>query len=578
VESQLLKPKSRTKSAGDPRDRFARDKRTGIANQVTVAVASQPSRTAILIVLFLASIVPAALLLTCLRVREARGPLWLGSNSDPSYAYLFNSLLLTEHHVPTLVEHPGTVCQVLGAKVLTCVHRFRRPGRLVDDVLRDPEFYLNFMNTTLLLLYAAALAASGYLVWRSCGSWLAAAMYQLAPWASFTCLLHLCFLEPEPLLLTTSTVFGALVVMYVTRPNSAFANRFALPLGAVAALALGSKITALPLVIIGLVLLPGVRSRLVFLSIVAGGSFLVTLPILSKYIAVYDWFRANATHVGDYGSGATGLIDPQRYLGDLGALVIAEKVLTVTVTLSMAVIAMSWLLPACQTRDDRFRLVRRALAAVVLGQLVSFLIASKRPSGHYLMTSLGLVGLNLVLIHQLLRAQWYRAWLAHALVGGFLLWAGHGQWIGIPSEIARLEAHKQVQLRVGQECHSRYLGRPVIYFYRSSSLGFALDFGSSFSGQYFATALQVAHPELITYNIWSGSYYHFSERLSTDMVETLNRKAIWQGSPSVMQDPNYRPREVNLRPVLDAEEEDLFEPIRGADEPEIRQHPQAGTD
>src|SRR5262245_51688104 len=65
---------------------------------------------------------PVLFALTVLALKEARGPFWYGKNSDPDYAYLFNSLVVAQVRSPGHIDHPGTTLQVFGALVLRARH------------------------------------------------------------------------------------------------------------------------------------------------------------------------------------------------------------------------------------------------------------------------------------------------------------------------------------------------------------------------------------------------------------------------------------------------------------------------
>jgi len=113
--------------------------------------------------LFIFAVIPLAFLFCILLLKRAQGPYWLSFNSDPEYAYLLNSLNFAEGLPIGHVHHPGTPLQVVGACILKPFHFFRTGSALAEDVLKNPEVYLGFMNSILLGLAIVAIFLAGWL-------------------------------------------------------------------------------------------------------------------------------------------------------------------------------------------------------------------------------------------------------------------------------------------------------------------------------------------------------------------------------------------------------------------------------
>src|SRR5437763_13417844 len=77
------------------------------------------------------------LLLACILIRLTadRGPFWLGPNSDGSYQYLFNSLLVMNDLPPCHIIHPGTTVQTLGSLLLAMTTPGQGVEAMTDHVL-----------------------------------------------------------------------------------------------------------------------------------------------------------------------------------------------------------------------------------------------------------------------------------------------------------------------------------------------------------------------------------------------------------------------------------------------------------
>jgi hypothetical protein len=116
--------------------------------------------------LFIFAIIPFASLLFALLLKSALGPYWLGSNSDPEYVYLLNSLNFAEGRQPGHVDHPGTPLQIAGAFILRSFHFFRNHSPLAEDVLKNPETYLRLMNGIFLFLAVLLIFLTGWFAFK----------------------------------------------------------------------------------------------------------------------------------------------------------------------------------------------------------------------------------------------------------------------------------------------------------------------------------------------------------------------------------------------------------------------------
>ena len=198
---------------------------------------------------------------------------------------------------------------------------------------------------------------------------------------------------PESLLVLISIGFATTVLVFLERGTEKRYTFFAVLFGILSGIAIATKLSALPLMIVPLVLLSG-RYKLLC-SMITGIAFLgATLPVLPRYRYFIGWIYGIATHTGRHGTGDKGLIDPTKYLKDLYWLALEEKFFSVILLVSMLVLAWWFLthrsLPLSQSSKD----LPKSLLAISLGELLQLLIVAKHPAVHYLVPALGLLGLN----------------------------------------------------------------------------------------------------------------------------------------------------------------------------------------
>src|SRR4029079_1248187 len=93
------------------------------------------NRAALSLILLL---LPALLIVVAFQIRTASGPYWFSENLDPSYAYLLNSLNISNLHRPNHIDHPGTPVQTLGAVIIRILNPTADESTRAREVLKNP--------------------------------------------------------------------------------------------------------------------------------------------------------------------------------------------------------------------------------------------------------------------------------------------------------------------------------------------------------------------------------------------------------------------------------------------------------
>jgi len=203
-------------------------------------------------------------------------------SNDPEYIYLLNALNITQLNTVGNAEHPGTTVMEFGAIFLAVSHWFDSPQQdpLVSSVLKDPDRFVGRMLHGYIFLNGLFLFVVGWLVFRRTGNPWAAILFQLPPFFSDNILEHTWTkTSPEQLLLLTSTLVAGLLVLFhfdEKKNRSAYVILFSFLSG----FGLATKWTFLPLVIIPLVILPGLKRRLFYGAGVVASFAVFTLPAI----------------------------------------------------------------------------------------------------------------------------------------------------------------------------------------------------------------------------------------------------------------------------------------------------------
>jgi hypothetical protein len=143
----------------------------------------------------------------------------------------------------------------------------------------------------------------------------------------------------------------------------------------------------------------------------------------------------------------------------------------------------------------------RALGAALVVQVAQFLLVAKHPAVHYLVPAIGTLGVNLCVCWQYWASRAERHVRAPApavLLAGLLVFQG---W-GLRSRSAGLHAARIDQETIARatEATARKSECVTIYYYRSSSKAYALQFGNLWSksaGLNATPALVARYPHVL---------------------------------------------------------------------------------
>lgn len=279
-----------------------------------------------LLILFALLILPLGLYFSVSYLKHFQGPYFYGTNSDPDYVYLLNSLNIARLKLPGHIDHPGTPVQVIGAIVLKLTHIVSGKEKIVDDVLTRPEFYLQVLNTAFLILTIATLTISGWFVWRLSKKIEFALLFQTTPF--FTIVPELLIkVSTEPTLIITCLLFSVLVLrVFLKEDLEEKKNSYLIAFGILSAFGVATKITFFPLILVPIVLLRLWSDRLFFSVVFAISFCILAFPLVFQWEYFRDWLRGLFFGVGVYGSGKQTIIDPASFLQNLLKILSTEFV------------------------------------------------------------------------------------------------------------------------------------------------------------------------------------------------------------------------------------------------------------
>ncbi len=477
--------------------------------------------------------VPILLFCLPLILKSYYGPYFLGYNSDPDYAYLLNSLNIINGIPPGHTDHPGTTVHLLGAVglIVKWLSHMATGGQLgVNElVLRHPEESLQTINILINILIFIAIIVTSLSLYKAMKGIGSVIVFQLSLLIPLQIKLSLFRVDPEPLLVFSVIVLSGLLVQYQKRiPETRYWFKMPILVGIIMGFGLATKVTFLPLLLF-IVLFPTAKERLLAVCGCVTSFLLFTLPIISQFPRMLNWFKSLALHKGIYGEGDVGVPAIIDLWGNLLNLIQQEPFLFIFIACYLISIVLRKFL-AIHTVTDNKLLV---LGTIVI--IVQYLMTAKHPSIHYMLPAITLIALlNANLMTSL---KQYMS-ISNARIGEVLLYALIivGIIYGISSTKSwAIESKRNLQDDIKlSNVIATMKGCSIINHYRGSSIEYALAFGNDFANASYGKELSIIYPDVLFYNIWSGTFYNYITTLDFDMVSNLfmgNRCLLLVGMP-----------------------------------------------
>jgi len=507
-------------------------------------------------------VLPVVMALTALFLNDARGPYWLGSNSDPEYVYLLNAANLAGLKGVGHIDHPGTPVQVLGAVTIKIVHFFNFSSETDwrTDVLQRPEYYLKAINIVILVLNILMLLTLGMFTYFLTDNLWLSFWLQLSPFFSITLLrFGLTRVTPEPLLFFSSSLM-IMVLIFVWQAhwdNSSTPGENVVMIfifGIITGFGIACKVTFIPLMVIPLILFRKIKNKIVYLFAAMISFVVFTLPIIRMYPRFFDWIFNLLTHSGHYGSGASKLISTQKYIKNIKHLLVGNPFFSIILGLALVIVITTLLIP--RLRKTLCTAIHfKLLAAVAAAQLIGLLMVSKHSAHHYLLPVLNLSGIAFFFIF-----FYFKHLLGQYDVNPKILFASTAIFLALLSilvnpvgnlnkTITRLTRLKERSLTIHQEVKSNYQDYAKVFYYGSSAPEYALKFGNDLSRSYHSQALEKLYKNVYFYDIWTkrftGFDYHRAIPLKT-IREKHGDKIVFQG-PGRIKAPGIQLKKVSDR-------------------------------
>lgn len=469
-------------------------------------------------------------------LNDASGPFWLGNNFDPSYAYLFNSLSLSEGLQVGHSDHPGATLQWLGAVILIIVNSIFGDNAIDQDVLARPEYYLTSIHLALVILLSSSVLYAGATAWKVSKKLGNALLFQIAPFLVVLPINSLYRVSPEPLLLSFSILLSSFALVHFYHLDGK-KNEPVYSYGVISGLGVALKLTFLPLLFLPLIVLHGIRNRIKFITVFA---IIFMLLVLNPFMGRMGFlqFLKNLIFREGYNKPIyQNLSFSEEYYYRFNSVISnlsTDLFLIIVIIAALIIISIPvWnsgkkLKFHIKPKESRFTY---AILAVLFIQLL-FTVSGPRSHVHYFLPAIGLLGLLSIIIVNIVEDKAISLRWENLYKRGFLLiiiLLVLIQFIVVKREEITLrktakewrQANDYVKLFKG-------ISTPLITYYRASNQLFSLDFGNRFARNNFTGLLEEVYPGYYNIDIFNNKLYSGFGRDEVTIEDIMQGNgAVW---------------------------------------------------
>jgi len=498
-----------------------------------------------ILLLLVLLILPISFFIGLQKYKDALGEYYLSRNYDPSYPYLINSLNLSQFkgYGVGLIAHPGTPVQEIGAVVLLIVHSLQPVKTdLVRDVFNNPEFYLNKIFQTFLLLNSVAIFLLGLTVYISMKSITVSILLQLSPFSFYSedIFFQLTNVSVEPILVFTILLLITAIVIYINRKgvgkNSLF---FCIVFGVLCGLGMATKISFLPVLVIPFLLIRQIKLKALFILISILAFFVFVYPAFSAENAegFFDWVKNLLTRSGRYGTGSEDFVETSVYLDNVKTIFSKNLIFSVSyITLLSTLILQFFKKYQALIRSNKYF---NLLIGILIAMTLQILMVAKHFSLYYMIPTYMFSLLGLFVVNSIFLSLYpdffkdkRRKIFYYAAISIVMIVFSVVQLRHIYKERKYIANGRNEGRSIIESLDENYSNSIMVSTYQCSSREFALHLGSFFGGtqsRRYMDILKEMYPNHFYYSRWDNIFYNDwdIEEIKSKLIKA--NKFIFQG-------------------------------------------------
>lgn len=337
-------------------------------------------------------ILPVILFISAGLLKFAQGPYYLNFY-DPSYVYLINGLNLAQLNGYGVghFDHPGTTVQVISAIVVKFYYAVSSENiEIVKDVFSRPEEYLIKINVFLNFINCTILFLLGYFLYSLSKNIYLTLLIMLSPFVSTELFYGMIIVTPDNLLITASLLVIGIIFYCLYKEDQNYNIREIIIFAAVIAFGLATKLNFIPMILIPMILLSGIKNKLIFLTFCLIFFVIFILPGISNIEYFLKWVEGLILREGKHGKGAANVINTSSFSKNLMLIFKTDVLFTIAyITILLTNLFVLYKKYVKKSADTLFRtpVVYRLLTGIFTAMSLQLIIVSKHYAQYYMIPS-----------------------------------------------------------------------------------------------------------------------------------------------------------------------------------------------
>jgi len=483
-------------------------------------------------------ILPVAFTIYSFALKNADVPNYNYGMADPSYVYLINSLSMSDLEGSGHTDHPGTPLQIAGALIIKAYfYLSHEKNNITEDVVYRPEAYLRVFDHTIIILNALGIFLLGIMVFYVFKSIPAGMIFQTIPFVSINILEVFSLIKTENFAFSLIILLIALIFKYIYDPDSDNKKYYLYVSGLLCGIILATKISFLCIIFLPLIVLTGLRQKIVFILMVILSFIISVLPVLSNMEYFVNWLADLFLHNGRYGSGDATIINSNEFFRNILKIVSNEKFFIFSYILLFA----SVMFISFQRNKFKDIISSRELKfcmAILFAMSVHILMVAKHYSSRYMFPALILsvpaLFVSASMFYRIYLSKFGMKFLYTGMLGFLLLF---GFYNG-RKQLAKSNNIKSECSKLVDFLNTNYKDSPVVLSpgvtSEKAALMFAYYYSSEKSRPELKKYIVQRFPELLWYDVFNEKLISFSEVLKSDKYFLENKSILFQTT-----DENY---------------------------------------
>ena len=481
-------------------------------------------------------IIPVLFFLSGNLLKDAQGPYYLNFY-DPSYVYLINSLNLAQLNGYGVghFDHPGITVQVAGAVIVYSYHHLSNSSTdIVEDVLKRPEEYLIIINRIFGVISTFVLFLLGCFVFKITGNLLYSLLIQLSPFASMEIFYGYIIVTPDNFLIpvTLCLVGTCIYYLYSEKETSESSYSMVLIFALITGAGMATKLNFLPMTIIPLLLIKGVKKKIIFAAVSVFVFHIFIFPAISNYTQFTEWVTRLILYSGHYGEGDPTVINSSEYFMHLGLVFTKDPFFTFSYLIMIFTIAV------CIFNKQKIKNVTdqflkkeiKLLFIVFMAVTFQIIIVAKQYRQHYLIPTFLISVFYLTLCASVLSFHFKKLKIKYSYIFLFVifsLWTFYQ--IAINYRLALFQSSEAAKIE--NYVKKNYADKFLISTYSTAGKPCALAFAVSYAGsqtERYKSVLRKQQKELLFYNPWIKQFESIDEKGEIKKLLSQNKNIVVQ--------------------------------------------------